>query len=160
VIDAFSVRNSVLHLELFHLVDGSLVFNEVAARNGGAGVVPAVQALTGVNLYEALVRLALDERPTDSYPRTHPAAGWFLWYGRHGRLAAVEDAAVPREWLILRRVTAQLGQQVAPSGFSGTGLVTYAVGGQDETQVRERLAFIEASSTVCYDDERKEADTA
>ncbi|MGH3831406.1 MAG: ATP-grasp domain-containing protein [Pseudonocardiaceae bacterium] len=153
VVDVFSVHNSVLHLELFHLADGSFVFNEVAARNGGGGVVPAVRAITGVNLYEAMVRLALDERPTADYPRTHPAAGWFLWYGRKGRLIAVDDEAVRQDWLIARRIEAEAGQQVTPSGFSGTGLVTYAVGGKDEAQVRKRLRFVEANSRVCYDND-------
>ena len=152
VIDAFDVGNSVLHLELFHTDDGSLVFNEVAARNGGGGIVPVVRALTGVSLYEAMVRLALDEPPTPTYARTHPAGGFFLWYGRPGRLAAVADEAVPRDWLLLRRIGARAGDVVAPSGFSGTGLVTYAVGGRDEAEVRERLAFIAANSRVQYED--------
>jgi biotin carboxylase len=150
-VEAFGVEDGVLHLELFRRPDGVLVFNEVAARTGGAGVVPAVQAVTGVNLHEAMVRLALGEEPSRGHSRRAPAAGWFLWYGRRGRLVAVRDAAVPPEWILHRRVAASPGEHVRPSGFSGTGLVTYVVGGRDEAEVRARLAFIEARTAVQYD---------
>jgi biotin carboxylase len=157
-IRAFKIRDSVVHLELFRADDGSLVFNEIAARNGGAGVVPVVRALTGVNLYEAMVRLATGEEPTATHPRTHTAAGWLVHYARPGRLASVEDSAVPREWLITRRLNAAPGDPVGPSGFSGTGLVTYAIGGRDEAQVRERLEFVRTHSAVRYTEDNDDSE--
>ncbi|MEE1782938.1 ATP-grasp domain-containing protein [Streptomyces sp. SP17BM10] len=153
VVKAFDVTDAVLHLELFELADGALVFNEVAVRNGGGGIVPVVQALTGVNLYEAMVRLALGERPSTGYPRTHRAAGEFIWYSRPGRLAAIDDEAIPRDWLISRRATAAPGDLLRASGFSGAGLVTYAVGGRDEAEVRARLEFIRTHTGITYADE-------
>ncbi|WP_329576557.1 ATP-grasp domain-containing protein [Kitasatospora sp. NBC_01250] len=153
VVDAFQVTDAVLHLEVFERPDGTLLFNEVAARNGGAGVVPVVQALTGVNLHESMVRLALGEHPTTDYPRTHQAGGEFVWYSRPGRLAAIDDAAIPPHWLINRRTTAGPGDRLKASGFSGAGLVTYAVGGRDEAEVRARLDFIRTHTSIRYSDD-------
>jgi hypothetical protein len=147
----FGVTNSVLHLELFHRGDGELIFNEVAARNGGGNEAFLMKALTGVNMHEAMVRLALGEPPR-AYPRTHPAGGGIVWYSRAGTLAAIEDSAVPGEWLIDRRVTARIGDRLRPSGSSGLGLLVHTVGGRDESQVRERLEFVCAHTAIRYVD--------
>lgn len=152
VIEGFGARNSVLHLEVFERADGTLVFNEVACRNGGAGVVPAMQAVTGVNLYEAMVRLSVGEPPTSTYPLLAKAAGWLVLYARRGRFVLVADDAIPQEWLALRRVSAQAGDLVEHGGFSGTGLVTYAVIGDTEQEVRQRLDFIKRNVSVRYED--------
>jgi hypothetical protein len=154
VIDVFAVRDSVLHLELFLLEDGRLVFNEVACRAGGAGVIPAVRAITGVSLYESMVRLALDQDPATGYPRYGPAGGWLVHYGREGVVDRIDDAAVPTDWLVERRLAAEPGERFTPTGLSGSGLVTYVVTGDGERQVRERLQAVEASVRVHYADAR------
>jgi hypothetical protein len=150
-IKAFDVTDSVLHLEMFHRSDGSLVFDEIAGRNGGGNEATLTRALTGVNLYEAMVKIALDE-PPNVYPRTHEAGGGIVWYSRQGKLASIDDTEVPRDWLIDRRVMARVGQRLRTSGMSGNGLLIHNVGGRDESQVRERLEFIRTHTFIAYDD--------
>ncbi|MEV4439388.1 ATP-grasp domain-containing protein [Streptomyces sp. NPDC049577] len=153
VIEAFGVGNSVLHLEAFEREDGRLLFNEVACRAGGGGIIPVVQAVTGVNLSEAMVRLAMDEDPTTTFPRRGAAAGFFMRYGREGVIAEIDDAAIPAEWLVERRLAAVPGSRFTPVGLAGGALATYVVTGASEAEVRERLAFVEAETSVVYADE-------
>ncbi|GAA3749591.1 hypothetical protein [Streptomyces tremellae] len=150
VVEAFKVTDSVLHLEAFLTDDGRLVFSEVACRAGGSSIGAMVRSVTGVSIHEAMVRLALGEAPTTTYPQRGAAAGLLLVYGRHGRVARIDDDAVPREWLVERRHAVEPGQWFRPAHMAGGGLATYVVTGSTQREVRERLAFVEAHTHVVY----------
>ena len=152
VIKAFSVQDAVLHLEAFVRPDGRLVFNEVACRAGGAGVVPLVQAVEGVNLFEAMVRMALDEEPTTSYAKTAKAAGWVLLYGGPGVLDSVADDEIPAEWIVERKIAVRPGDFFTPVGRAGGGLVSYVVRGTSREQVEKRLRTIVDRVEIRYRD--------
>ncbi|MDQ2958965.1 MAG: hypothetical protein M3Y42_18650, partial [Actinomycetota bacterium] len=136
---ALGVRDSVVHLELFHRPnDGRLLFCEMAGRAGGAGVGAAVHAVTGFNLYQAMVDCALGQRPVAGGQPMFPAAGWLLIYGEDGVLRDFDDSAVPREWLIDRSISAQPGQSFSIP-IAGASLAKYVVGGADEAEVTQRM---------------------
>lgn len=142
VTKAFQVKDAVLHLEAF-VTAGGLVFNEVACRAGGGGIVTLVQAATGYNLFEAMVRMALGEPPSRGYPVTAPAGGFLLLYADAGVLEAVDDDAVPPEWIVERRTSVPIGGRHRPVGRAGGSVVSYVVRADGERQAVERLAFIE-----------------
>ena len=152
VIKAFEIRDAVLHLEAFVLGDGRLVFNEVACRAGGAGVVPLVQAVRGVNLFEAMVRMALGEEPTTTYEKTAKAAGWVLLYGGPGVLEEVVDDQIPAEWIVERKIAVRPGEFFTPVGRAGGGLVSYVVRGAGREQVEKRLRAIVDRVEIRYRD--------
>jgi hypothetical protein len=54
---ALGMDLGVTHLELFHTPEDELVFCEVAARPGGAGVDRAIDLCFGINMIEAAIRL-------------------------------------------------------------------------------------------------------
>ncbi|MFD0385249.1 hypothetical protein ACFQ2B_32330 [Streptomyces stramineus] len=106
-----------------------------------------------------MVRLALGERPTTGFERRE-SGGFLMLYGRPGVVAGVDDAEVPREWLVERRVAAAPGSRFTPIGLAGGSLATYVVTGADEQQVRERMEFIRAHTTVRYQDDEGAGVTA
>ncbi len=152
VIKAFEIRDAVLHLEAFAPDDGRLVFNEVACRAGGGGIVSLVQALRGVNLFEAMVRMALGEKPTTNYEKTATAAGWVLLYGGPGVLEEVVDDEIPAEWIVERKTAVRPGEFFTPVGRAGGSLVSYVVRGAGREQVEKRLRAIADRVEIRYRD--------
>jgi hypothetical protein len=147
VIDAFSVTDGVLHLEAFNLPD-RLVFNEVACRAGGGGIVAMMQAVTGYNLFEAMVRMSLGEPPTSTYEVSAKTAGFLLMYGDPGVLEQLDDRGLPAEWIVERKVAVPVGGRYTPVGRAGGSLVSYVVRGDNQQQVTERLRHIQETVSI------------
>ncbi|HEX6345820.1 hypothetical protein [Umezawaea sp.] len=80
---AVDIRTGPFHLEAIESARG-LVFLEVGARFGGAGVVDTFELATGVRMPTAQLRLLVDG-PTTPIPTREPRPdgrfGWFVWPG-------------------------------------------------------------------------------
>jgi ATP-grasp N-terminal domain len=152
VVAAFGVTDHVLHLEAFVLEDDRLVFSEVACRPGGGNLQALVAAVSGVSLHEAMVRLYLGEAPATTYPVLGPAAGNVTFYGRPGLVTAVEDQAVPPEWIVERRLLTAPDGRFHPVGMVGGGLVDYILIGGSTEEVSHRLRFTAEHVTIGYED--------
>lgn len=144
VVDAWQVRAAVLHLEAFVNSNG-LVFCEVAARPGGAGVVEAFEATRGINLDHAKILLDCGEDPRRLH--VQPAAehaGYTVHYCHAGVLEHFDDSQVA-ERAFHRRVAALPGQTVLQSRFSGTGLSTHIFAGDTPQAVLDLIRQAESS---------------
>ena len=152
VIAGFAVRDAVLHLEAFVHDGNRLVFNEVACRAGGGGIVSLVQALTGYNLFEAMVRMAHGEDPSAGYEITAKTGGFALLYGGPGVLEAVDDEQIPPEWIVARKLAVRPGEFFTPVGRAGGSLVSYVVRGDSQEEVTQRLRAIEERVDIRFRD--------
>src|SRR5690625_7295779 len=77
ILRIFNLRNGVTHLELFKTKDNELVFCEIAARAGGAGVVPSIDISYSVNLLEAGTILEVgQELPVIKFQNEY--SGWIV----------------------------------------------------------------------------------
>jgi hypothetical protein len=148
--EGFAVRNAVLHLEAFHRPPNHrLLFNEVACRAGGAGVGTVFGALTGVNLYQAMVAAALGEPTADPPPLPRPrAAGWILIYAADGIVEAITEPPDPIPGLVERRCSVRVGEPAAKPGLIGAGALAYIVAGDSETEVTDRLNRIAGQASI------------
>ncbi|WP_025272528.1 ATP-grasp domain-containing protein [Haloglycomyces albus] len=142
VIDAFGVENRVLHLEAFLDDNGEFIFNEVAARAGGGGIVPLVESVTGVNLFNAMVALSQDTRPDDGYKRRGPHGGFAMFYSPPGRLETVHDRDIPADWIVQRRLRVQPGEVYRPVGMAGGCIACYTITAGSTAEAIERLEFV------------------
>lgn len=59
VLQSFGFANGVSHNE-YYVRNDEVIFGEAAARVGGGHAVPMIEAATGINLFDARVRLELD----------------------------------------------------------------------------------------------------
>jgi len=144
VVEAWQVRAAVLHLEAF-VNPGGLVFCEVAARPGGAGVVEAFEATRGINLDHAKILLDCGEDPRRLL--VQPAAehaGYTVHYCGGGVLEHFDDSQVAKR-AFFRRVAALPGQTVPQSRFSGTGLSTHIFAGDTPQAVLDLIRQAESS---------------
>ncbi|MFJ4677252.1 ATP-grasp domain-containing protein [Kitasatospora sp. NPDC088783] len=146
VIEGWRVRSAVLHLEAFW--DGTeLTFCEVAARPGGAGVVPAFELTRGIDLDHAKVLIDVGDDPwTLTTEPGHAFAGWTVHYAADGVLTAYDDGAVAPAAAV-RRLNRAVGQPTAAAGFAGSGLSLHVFGGAREEDVRALVATAEAGIT-------------
>lgn len=156
VLEAFSVRDAVLHLEAFISPDG-LVFNEVACRVGGGTINEMVYQLSGYNLMGSMIDMAVGEpsKPDPDWQPGPPAIGDVMFYARPGVFEGMDDAMVPPDWLISRQVFADVGDSVQPLGRVGGSIAQYVVAGSDEEQVRARIDWICEKVTVRVEQPRR-----
>jgi hypothetical protein len=148
--DAFGVRDSVLHLEVFHRPDDHrMLFSELACRNGGVGVPAVFRALTGVQLYRAMVQAALGEPPDEppSVPRPR-AAGWITIYAGDGIVESISEPPDLIPGLVERRCSVRIGEPASPAGLVGAAALVYVVAGASEQEVTSQLHRIAAETSV------------
>lgn len=83
VIAALDLKNGVSHHEVFVDNEGNVVFCEIAARAGGAGVIKTIEQSYGVNLLEAAISLELEQSspPVNKFMQCH---GWVIFYPKNG----------------------------------------------------------------------------
>lgn len=149
-VDGFTVRDSVLHLEVFHRPeDHRLLFSELACRAGGAGVGTVFRTVTGINLYRAMVQALLGEPPDESLPAIRPpAAGWILIYADDGIVESVNEPPSSFPGLVERHCAVRVLEPVVPAGLVGAAALTYVVAGSNEREVTCRLDQIAAQASV------------
>ncbi|MEV5989552.1 ATP-grasp domain-containing protein [Streptomyces sp. NPDC052051] len=147
VVDAWRIRDSVLHLEAF-VTDEHLTFCEVAARPGGAGVVQAFLATHGVDLRHAKILADAGEDPlTGRRAPVAAYAGWTETYSGAGRLLEYDDSTVA-PLAHVRSVRARVGDIIPASTFSGTGISTHVFVHDTHTGVARLLARAEREVRV------------
>lgn len=93
VISSYNLDNVTLHLELINSSHG-IYFCEIGIRPGGAGVVPAIQSLFGVNLFEIEYNFQSNKKnliPTEMICQID-YGGWTIIYPRKGKVISVSKA--------------------------------------------------------------------
>lgn len=149
LIDCLSIDRAVLHLEAF-LVDGELVFSEVACRAGGGLIPETVMAQEGYNIMGAMIDLELGVRPTRSARQTPRGTmhGFVLFYAGAGTFGGIDSSAVPEDWIVYRKVAAKAGARVTPVGRAGGSICGFVVQGADEREVTERIRQMQRDVVV------------
>lgn len=135
VVAAWEVQAGVLHLEAFVEEDGGLVFCEVAARPGGAGVISAFRATRGIDLRHAKTLIDAGEDPRRLAGEPVAAhAGWTVHYSLGGRLVEYDDSLVAGR-AYDRTLNIGVGEEAVASAFSGTGLSTHVFAEESSAEV-------------------------
>jgi hypothetical protein len=123
--------------------DGAITFCEIAARAGGAGVIPAViAAYGGLNLMHAAIRAQLGEPMPAAVPRLR-SAGWLVVHRREGEVLEVSDEAeFDDPWITFRQVGVRVGTRTGTAVSSVDAAARFVVVGDGERQVTERLETV------------------
>ncbi|ARF58798.1 ATP-grasp domain-containing protein [Streptomyces gilvosporeus] len=148
VIETFRVEDAVLHLEAF-VTPEDIIFNEMARRAGGGGIVTLTQALTGFNLFESMVRMEVGLPLERSHPTVGaPGGGFVLFYAEAGTLESIDDSSIPDDWIVERKLSVPVGGFYQPVGRAGGSIVSYVFSASSEKQAIERAEAIQASVTL------------
>ena len=153
VVEVWALHDDVFHCEAF-LVEGSLVFCELAGRPGGAGVSEVFDVVRGADLRwtKTLLDLGLDPRSAPSrLGLSYQAAGWTVLYETPSAMADDHASGV-----VLVHADIRPAGQERVVGHTGVGAATLVFGGDDTSGVRRCLASFEPTSDPLHggDDER------
>lgn len=116
VVSALAVATGIVHLE-FRLAPSGPVLIEIAVRTPGDHLMDALGLAYGLDMYEAVVRLALGLAPQLPYPRRPSAfAGVHMLVGPPGRLAGVdgEDDVRAHPSVVRVEIIRAVGDAVPP----------------------------------------------
>ncbi|MFF8838151.1 acetyl-CoA carboxylase biotin carboxylase subunit family protein [Streptomyces sp. NPDC015130] len=150
VVEALGLRDSVIHLELFHTPDDELVFLEIGNRFGGAGISWHQRTVFGVDLAREAVLACLgrpSEVETSKIMIDHPnprSSGWLYM-----PLAAEEPRLVTAvtgldglpDSVLGTRIPA-LGDVLESSGSVWPNAGGFLVGGRSSAEVEKDMAKI------------------
>ncbi|GII78472.1 carbamoyl phosphate synthase [Sphaerisporangium rufum] len=138
---ALDYRHGCLNADVLVTPDGDVVLIEVGTRLGGNGVPELLGLVTGIDVVEAQIRMAIGERPRLApRPGAH-AAVRVLGSRREGRLAGLggtrEIRALPGVADLV--LSAAPGDHVEPLSRAGAKLGYVVAGGPDRASVRAVL---------------------
>lgn len=144
IIDAFDIRDDVVHLEVFNGPGDELVFCELALRPGGGGIPQCIEAKYGVNVFEEhfLAQMGLPSRCTgldcmSSAVWSTKTTGLFWRYSaRRGvvvRVTSYDELASTR--IFFSKIDVRAGSKVGVSRFAGLPMALFGVSGATEDEV-------------------------
>lgn len=142
VVEVFDYPNGVTHLEVFLSEDDKLVFCEIASRAGGAGVIPSIMYVYGINLFEADIAAQLG-REVHIPPPRNQCAGWLVIHSREG---IVSEISHPEDfdfaWVQYKNIRAKRGDLLKGAESSVSAVAEFTVTGTSEADVIRKMDMI------------------
>ncbi|SCB02621.1 Putative amino acid ligase of ATP-grasp superfamily [Bacillus mycoides] len=141
VIKALDYRNGVTHLEVF-LSNDELVFCEIAARPGGAGVIPSVKHVFGVDLTEALINIQLGNEV--QFPKAHDTyAGWLVIHKKEGIVSEIsKEEDFDFNWVLYKHINTKRGDIIKNAENSVSSVADFTISGESENDLIKKIEMI------------------
>ncbi|GIP65344.1 hypothetical protein J32TS6_38990 [Virgibacillus pantothenticus] len=146
VISALNFKNGVTHLEVFYdSEEDSIVFCEIGARSGGAGVIPSVKYVYGVDLTETYVRLQLEEEITipkakDTY------AGWVVIHKKEGIITEISNEdEFNFDWVLFKSINGKPGDVIKRADNSVASIADFTIIGNSEKDLKNKVNMLRNS---------------
>jgi len=151
ILRSFNLRNGVTHLELFKTKDNELVFCEIAARAGGAGVVPSIDISYSVNLLKAGTILEVgQELPVIKFQNEY--SGWIVFHPQKGKVLnspKLED--FNKSWIHTMKINIKEGQILEHAEFSTDNIASFIISANTQNELEKRIQWIKENFKVTYD---------
>ncbi|OZI13647.1 hypothetical protein CEW92_00605 [Bacillaceae bacterium SAS-127] len=143
VISALDFKYGVTHLEVFYdSEEDSIVFCEIGARPGGAGVIPSVKHVYGVDLTETYIRLQLDEEITipkakDTY------AGWIVIHKKEGIITEISNEdEFNFDWVLFKNIQGKPGDVLKRADNSVASIADFTIIGDSEKDLENKVNML------------------
>ncbi|AOT70573.1 ATP-grasp domain-containing protein [Geosporobacter ferrireducens] len=143
VIKALGFRNGVSHLELFIDKFGTITFCEIAARPGGATIIPAYEQAYTINLHKAAICLELGQQ-LSKVKNTGYLSGYIILLPKKGVIKKVSDTReFDKPWIPFKKINVKVGQVLSNAKYSSDSIAEFVVIGKSSREVLNRLMWVE-----------------
>ncbi len=150
VINALGIVKSVTHLEVFVTQNEEIVFCEIGARAGGAGVMPCIEEAFNINLFEAQIKQELDLEPP-KIEKTGLLAGWIIFYGKEGIVTSISNPAkFKKKWIPTYRLYIKEGDNVLDPRYSTDAIASFIITAPNEEVLIDRINWTIDEFNVSY----------
>ncbi|WP_313187095.1 ATP-grasp domain-containing protein [Lacrimispora sp.] len=115
VIQSIGIKNSVCHSEFFVTPYGDIIFSEIAARIGGGPLIsPLVENTQGVNLYDAVIDVELENKIIISESISNDFIGFICFNSENGEIKAISNKKdfAEMEGLVLVQIDKKVGDTI------------------------------------------------
>lgn len=141
VLEALEYRDGVTHLEVF-LENNKLVFCEIAARPGGAGVIPSVKNIFGIDLAETLINIQL-EKKINIPAKEKKYAGWLVIHKKEGTVKKISNESdFNFEWIVYKNINAKTGDTISSADSSVSSVADFTITGSSSLDLKEKIEKI------------------
>lgn len=151
IISTLELEKGVTHLEVFITPSNDIVFCEIGARAGGAGVMPCIEESYNINLFHAHIKSDLGE-PLPSPKPTGLLAGWIIFYGKEGIIKSLPEIELfNKEWIPTYRLFVKNGDTLEHPRYSTDSIASFIITATDENELTKRLDWVKDNFNVSYE---------
>lgn len=149
VLNAFGLENGVAHHEIF-LNNNEVTFCEIAARPGGAGIVPAIEEVYSVNLFEASICMQLEQKNPIVKPK-ELFSGFVIFYPKEGIIKDITPSDIfNKDWIPLFRIYGKVGDNLINVKHSADMLASFIITGKSKRDLMNKVEWIRDNFNVIY----------
>lgn len=153
VLACFPGFTGVTHHEMFHTDQGT-VFCEIAGRWGGGGVRAAFRRRTGIDIIQAMLHAQVGLGLPEPAEHAEGICGWASVYAPPGRVMQ-RAARLSEPWIVERYLRFKPGDLPPKPASVEQAVAVVTVSGRHESEVLERLEFVEREVLNCFDEDRR-----
>lgn len=152
VIKAFQLKKGVTHHEVFLTSENEVVFCEIAARTGGAGVVPAIKNSYNINLHKEFINSLLNKN-LEIYPSFKKVySGWIEIYGSEGKIKKISnEKEFELPWIIQKKIIKKKSEIIKKAEFSTDSIASFVFEDSSTNGLIEKADIICKMFEVIYE---------
>ncbi|MCP1161334.1 ATP-grasp domain-containing protein [Bacillus infantis] len=150
VIEGLEIDTGVTHLEVFVTPEEEIVFCEIGARAGGAGVMPCIEEAFNLNLFHAHIKSELGESMPPVTP-TEKIAGWIIFYGEQGVINKLPSMNLfNKDWIPTNRIFVSEGDRIKKARYSTDSIASFIITASNEQELLSRIKWVQGQFNVEY----------
>jgi biotin carboxylase len=143
ILKMLELNDGVSHLEFFVTEHSQLIFCEVAARAGGSGIIPSIEAAYGINMFEADIKAQLG-KPIQIDKGKTTYSGWLIIVGKPGKIKKISEAKeFNYSWISYKSVNNKCYDILSETQSSTQSVAEFTIIGESEEDVLKKIKLIE-----------------
>ncbi|EML6324651.1 ATP-grasp domain-containing protein [Bacillus cereus] len=150
ILNIMDYKNGISHLEIFVNNHNEIIFCEIAARSGGAGVVPSIEKAFSINLYEAAICLELDN-PLPKIISNSLFYGWIIFFKKNGTVKNIKTEVLKQDWICDYEIAVTPGEHTDVSKYSTDAAVSIILSGESEETLTEHINWLTKNFVIDYE---------
>ncbi|PER10587.1 ATP-grasp domain-containing protein [Bacillus cereus] len=143
VLETFGIEQGVFHHEIFVNNQKELTFCEIAARPGGGAIVPTIEEIYGINLYETVVQFEIEEELSQIHKSYKKKLGGFIMvYPQTGIISQINEPLDLKKNYVMKFFNAWIGKKIIKKVYSSDAIATFVSTADNSVDLERKLIEI------------------